>query len=93
MLKLLAPPHHVFFVHVYLFINSLLVQNPDGRGVLVTGHAQLPRDGFGVELVIKLAYSRQRFVFDGVRVDAENQALLVDQREVRVQGRRVTQSA
>ena len=69
------------------------MQNPDGRGVLVTGHAQLPGNGFGVKLVIKLAYSRQRFVFDGVRVDAENEALLVDQREVRIQRRRVTQSA
>ena len=66
-----------------------LVQNPNGRGAFVAGHAELAGDGFGVEFVVKLAYSGQREIGEGVSVNAENQTLFVDQRKVRVHRRRV----
>ena len=72
---------------MFLKLIFLLVQYSDGRGTFVTGHAQLARDGLGVELVVELAYPGQREIGESVRVNAENEALLVDQREMRIQRR------
>ena len=66
------------------------MQNADGRGALVTGHAELAGDGFGVEFVVKLADARQRQVGEGVSVNAEHQPLLVHQRKVRVENGGIT---